>query len=71
MVTGFLFIWAHYTFAGGKRTLSFGWENGGQFIVTVIVTVTVKTVGGGPTASHFFSTAKKSNQKMPQPYGEA
>ena len=26
----------------------------------------VKSVGGGPTASHFLSTAKKSNQKMPQ-----
>ena len=25
----------------------------------------VKTVGGGPTASHFLSTAKKSHQKMP------
>jgi len=25
----------------------------------------IKVVGGGPTASHFFSTAKKSNQKMP------
>ena len=25
----------------------------------------VKVVGGGPTASHFLSTATKSNQKMP------
>ncbi len=24
-----------------------------------------KVVGGGPTASHFLSTATKSNQKMP------
>ena len=30
-----------------------------------------KVVGGGPTASHFLSTATKSNQKMPQPYDEA
>jgi len=31
----------------------------------------IKVVGGGPTASHFLSTATKSNQKMPQPYDEA
>ena len=42
-----------------------------KFKVKVKVKFKVKTVGGGPTASHFFSTAKKSNQKMPQPYGEA
>ena len=26
-----------------------------------------KSVGGGPTASNFLSTATKSHQKMPQP----
>jgi hypothetical protein len=31
----------------------------------VCLSFKVKVVGGGPTASHFFSTAKKSNQKMP------
>ena len=36
-----------------------------RFASFLKVKVKVKTVGGGPTASNFFTTAKKSHQKMP------
>jgi len=52
---------------GLKRAGELEGNNGLRFFLSF----KVKTVGGGPTASHFLSTATKSNQKMPQPYDEA
>ena len=46
----------YYTFAIGKRTLSFGWKVGVQ-------SHSQKIVGGGPTASHFLLLVQKKVTK--------